>query len=166
MSFMRFLDLTIADDIPDSRTVRTFRERLTDLGLIETLFDLFLKELESLNLIVNEGKIVDASFSEAPRQRINRDENTQIKSGEIPKSLMDNQYKLAQKDSDAHRTMKDNEAIKKEKEMEKQVCEKGEENRPSTDEQITINKYKSRRRSFWNIISGLWKSRFQPHGIP
>ena len=73
MSFMRFLDLTIADDIPDSRTVWTFRERLTDLGLVEALFDLFLKALESLNLIVNEGKIIDASFIEVPRQRNSRD---------------------------------------------------------------------------------------------
>lgn len=28
MSFMRFLDLTIADDIPDSKTVWNFREQL------------------------------------------------------------------------------------------------------------------------------------------
>lgn len=33
MSFMRFLDLTIADDIPDSKTVWKFREELIDLGL-------------------------------------------------------------------------------------------------------------------------------------
>ena len=55
MSFMRFLDLTVADDIPDSRTVWTFRERLTDLGMVKELFDLFLKELEALNLIVHGG---------------------------------------------------------------------------------------------------------------
>jgi hypothetical protein len=42
MSFMRFLDLTVADDIPDSHTVWTFREWSTDLGLVETLFDVFL----------------------------------------------------------------------------------------------------------------------------
>ena len=48
MSFMRFLNLTIADDIPDSRTVWTFREQLTDLGLVEELFSLFIKELEKL----------------------------------------------------------------------------------------------------------------------
>ena len=40
MSGMRFLDLTIADDIPDSRTVWTFRERLTDLGLVKELWAL------------------------------------------------------------------------------------------------------------------------------
>ena len=44
---MRFLDLTIADDIPDSRSVWAFRERLTDLGMVKELFDLFLDELES-----------------------------------------------------------------------------------------------------------------------
>jgi hypothetical protein len=30
-----FLDLTIADDIPDSRTVWHFREQFTDLGQVE-----------------------------------------------------------------------------------------------------------------------------------
>ena len=44
MSFMRFLNLTIADDIPDSKTVWHFRERLIDLNLIEPLFNLFLKD--------------------------------------------------------------------------------------------------------------------------
>jgi IS5 family transposase len=106
MSFMRFLDLTIADDIPDSRTVWKFRERLTDLGLVEALFDLFLKSLESLNLIVNEGKIIDASFIEVPRQRNHRDENKQIKAGEIPESFKENPHKLAQKDTDARWTQK------------------------------------------------------------
>jgi transposase len=66
LSFMRFLELTISDDIPDSRTVWHFREQITDLGLIEELFSLFLKELEKLNLVVNEGKIIDASFVEVP----------------------------------------------------------------------------------------------------
>jgi hypothetical protein len=53
---MRFLDLTIADDIPDSRTVWHFREQITDLGLVEELFSLFIKELNTLGLIVNVGK--------------------------------------------------------------------------------------------------------------
>ena len=106
MSFMRFLDLTLADDIPDSRTVWTFRERLVDLGLVEELFALFLSELDRLNLIVNEGKIIDASFVEVPRQRNHREENAQIKSGEIPESFTDNPHKLAQKDTDARWTKK------------------------------------------------------------
>jgi len=34
MSFMRFLDLTISYDVPDSKTVWSFREKLIDLGII------------------------------------------------------------------------------------------------------------------------------------
>jgi IS5 family transposase len=108
MSFMRFLGLTIADDIPDSRTVWIFREQLTDLGLVEGLFFLFVQELEKLNLIVNEGKIIDASFVEVPRGRNSREENAQIKSGEIPESFTQNPHKQSQKDTDARWTKKNN----------------------------------------------------------
>ena len=76
------------------------------MGLVEELFALFLKELEALNLIVNEGKIIDASFVEVPRQRNHREENAQIKSGEIPESFTDNPHRLAQKDTDARWTKK------------------------------------------------------------
>lgn len=106
MSFMRFLDLTIADDIPDSRTVWKFREQITDLGLVGQLFDLFLKELEQLNLIVNEGKIVDASFIEVPKQRNSKEDNDLIKSGEMPESINNNPNRKAQKDTDARWTKK------------------------------------------------------------
>jgi len=106
MSFMRFLDLTIADDIPDSRTVWHFREQLTDLGLVEELFSLFLKELSKLGLIVNEGKIIDASFVEVPRQRNSREENKQIKDGEIPDRIKANPHVKSHKDLDARWTQK------------------------------------------------------------
>jgi transposase len=78
---MRFLDLSITDDIPDSRTVWNFREQLTDLGQVEELFALFVKELEKLKLIIKAGKIIDASFVEVPRQRNKMEENGQIKAG-------------------------------------------------------------------------------------
>jgi IS5 family transposase len=38
LSFMRFLDLTIAEDIPDSRTVWRFLEQLTDSVAVENFF--------------------------------------------------------------------------------------------------------------------------------
>jgi IS5 family transposase len=108
MSFMRFLNLTIADDIPDSKTVWNFREQLIDLKLIDELFQLFLKELELLNLIINEGKIIDASFIEVPKQRNSRAENTEIKSGNTPESFEENSNKKSQKDLDARWTKKNN----------------------------------------------------------
>lgn len=106
LSFMRFLNLTLADDVPDSKTIWLFRERLTDLGLVEVLFETFLKELNRLHLIVNEGKIVDASFVEVPRQRNTRAENEAIKAGTTPAEWKDNPAKLAQKDVDARWTKK------------------------------------------------------------
>ena len=108
MSFMRFLNLTIADDIPDSKTVWNFREQLIDLKLVDELFQLFLKELELLNLIINEGKIIDASFIEVPKQRNSRAENAEIKSGNTPESFDKNSNKKSQKDLDARWTKKNN----------------------------------------------------------
>lgn len=108
LSFMRFLNLTISDDVPDSKTVWNFREQLTDLNVVEKLFARFILELESLSLIINEGKIIDASFVEVPKQRNNREDNKTIKSGEIPEKWKteDNINKLAQKDVDARWTKK------------------------------------------------------------
>jgi transposase, IS5 family len=108
MSFMRFLNLTISDDIPDSKTVWNFREQLIDLKLVDDLFALFLKELAQLNFIINEGKIIDASFIEVPKQRNSRAENAEIKSGNIPESFDENSNKKSQKDLDARWTKKNN----------------------------------------------------------
>ena len=107
MSFMRFLNLTISDDIPDSKTIWNFTEKLKDLDLVKALFDLFSKELNRLGLIVNKGKIIDASFVESPRQRNNRDDNKHIKqTGTSPKGWDDKPNKKRQKDIDARWTKK------------------------------------------------------------
>jgi transposase, IS5 family len=45
MLFMRFLNLTISDDIPASKTVWNFREQIVDLDLVDVIFTLFIKEL-------------------------------------------------------------------------------------------------------------------------
>jgi transposase, IS5 family len=106
LSFMRFLNLTIADDIPDSKTIWNFKEQLIESSLIEQLFTQFIHELAKLNLIVNEGKIVDASFVEVPIQRNSKEENRQIKEGKTPESFTQNCNKQQQKDVDARWTTK------------------------------------------------------------
>ncbi len=58
--------------------------------------------------MVNEGKIIDASFVEVPRQRNSKEKNEQIKEGKIPESFKDNPNKLAPKDTDARWTKKGN----------------------------------------------------------
>lgn len=109
LSFMRFLGLSMADDVPDRNTVWLFSELLTDLELVAPLFELFTSQLSALGLIVNEGKIVDASFVEAPRQRNNREENQKIKEGKGDQLWEETPSKKAQKDVDARWTKKNNE---------------------------------------------------------
>ena len=104
-SFRTFLK--IANKVPDSTTIWLFRENLTNAGVIDKLFALFNKQLESKNLITKTGCIVDASFVEVPRQRNTRDENKEIKNGKIPENW-DNPKKISQKDTDARWTMKRN----------------------------------------------------------
>lgn len=107
MSFMRFLDLTISDDIPDSKTIWNFSEKLKDLELVKALFDLFTKELNRLGLLVNQGKIIDASFVESPRQRNKKEDNDHIKkTGTAPEKWDDKPNKKRQKDIDARWTKK------------------------------------------------------------
>src|ERR1017187_6772279 len=105
-SFMRFLGLKISDKVPDSKTIWHYRETLIEKGVIEKLFERFNTTLDEQGVFANEGRMVDASFVEAPRQRNTRDENKQIKSGQTPEPWKETPHKLSQKDVDARWTKK------------------------------------------------------------
>ncbi len=107
-SFMRFLGLTLSDNVPDEKTIWLFREKLIEDKLIDKLFAKFLSSLEKANLVGKEGRMVDASFVEVPRQRNSREENQKIKEGIIPEEWEENPNKLSQKDLDARWTKKNN----------------------------------------------------------
>lgn len=109
LTFCRFLGLSLNDRVPDEKTVWLFRERLIKKGLDKELFDLFNSLLEQNGLIAHEGKIIDASFVEAPRQRNSREENKQIKEGELPKKWDETPNKKRQKDVEAKWTKKNKE---------------------------------------------------------
>ncbi|MBM2817219.1 MAG: Mobile element protein [Ignavibacteria bacterium] len=108
-SFKNFLGLESGDKVPDEKTVWAFRENLTKQGLVEILFEQFVKYLESLSLIFNEGQMIDASFTIAPRQRNTREENGKIKSGEGSELWKDEPNKKRHKDIDARWTQKNEE---------------------------------------------------------
>ena len=109
LSFMRFLELELSDKVPDSKTIWLFKETIAKSGKTEELFNTFEELLESKGYIGKEGKIVDASFIEVPRQRNSREENKQIKEGKVPEEWYANQHKLSQKDVDARWTKKNDE---------------------------------------------------------
>ena len=111
LSFKKFLGLESGDKVPDEKTVWAFRETLTTKGLIEKLFVEFRNYLEGKGLIMNEGKMIDASFTVAPRQRNNREENKLIKEGRGDELWNDNPNKKRHKDIDARWTKKNNETF-------------------------------------------------------
>ena len=111
LSFMRFLGITYSDSVPDEKTIWLFREKLIQQKLVDKLFDKFLGSLEKANLVGKEGRMVDASFVESPRQRNSREENQQIKDGIVPEEWEENPNKLVQKDLDARWTKKNDQTF-------------------------------------------------------
>ena len=111
LSFKKFLGLESGDKVPDEKTVWAFREILTKKGVVEKLFNEFRDYLESKGLIINEGKIIDASFTLAPRQRNTREENKIIKEGRGNELWNDQPHKKRHKDIDARWTKKNNETF-------------------------------------------------------
>lgn len=111
ISFMRFLGLGLADKVPDAKTIWHFRNVLTEKNTAEKLFNQFENMLEDKNLISHKGSIVDATFSEVPRQHNKPDEKRDLKEGKIPEEWTkpENKHKLAQKDTDAKYTRKHDE---------------------------------------------------------
>lgn len=112
-SFKNFLGLKSGDKVPDQKTVWAFREKLTKAGLIENIFTQFLELLESKGLILNEGQVVDASFTVAPRPHNTAEETEKIKNGEGDTLWNEEseKNKKSHKDIDARWTKKNNETF-------------------------------------------------------
>jgi len=106
LSFMRFLGLSLADRVPDARTIWLFREKLTKAGAIKPLFERFDASLREAGFIAMGGQIVDASLVAAPKQRNSEEEKKAIKEGRLPEDWRAKPAKLRQKDRDARWTVK------------------------------------------------------------
>ena len=110
-SFKAFLGLGTGDKVPDEKTVWSFRERITKTGLVEGSFDRFTSFLEEKELLLNRGRMIDASFTVAPRQRNTREENKKIKNGEGDGLWNDKPNKKKHKDIGARWTKKNGETF-------------------------------------------------------
>ena len=71
-SFKRFLGLKKSDKVPDSKTFWAFREQLIEKEVIGGLFETFNTALDEMGVFANEGKMIDASFVEAPCPRLSK----------------------------------------------------------------------------------------------
>ena len=106
LSFVRFLGLALEDKVPDAKSVWLYREQLSQAGLIEALFEDFDGYLKDQGLRAMGGQIIDASLVAVPIQRNGRDDNEQIKRGEVPEAWVDKPAKRRQKDTQARWTKK------------------------------------------------------------
>ena len=80
-SFRHFLGIHTIDEVTDEKTVWKYRDILSETGTFDKLFDTFRTFLDEKGLRFKEGKIIDATFVEAPKQRNTREENAMIKEG-------------------------------------------------------------------------------------
>ena len=108
-TFCRFLGLSPEEAIPDANTFWDFREAWSEKDAVKVLFEHFGQQLEAQGYKARKGQMVDASFVDVPRQRNSREENQQIKAGEIPDSFKEKPHKRQQKDTDARWTKKNQE---------------------------------------------------------
>ena len=92
--------------MPDSKTVWTFREKLKNLNLVEVSFARFHEQLAAQGYVGRAGQMIDATFVEVPKQRNSREENAQIKAGQVPEAWdkPEAQAKRRQKDTEARKT--------------------------------------------------------------
>jgi IS5 family transposase len=100
-SFCKFLGIDSYAQVPDSKTIWHYREQLKKHEIIHEIFSLFTEKLQNASLMLKDGAIIDASIVQVPRQRNTREENKQVRDGEIPEEWKDKPNKLEQKDLDA-----------------------------------------------------------------
>ena len=72
---------------PDANTIRLFREKLTDAGTLQVLFDAFDHRLRSNGYMAMGGQIVDATLIASPKQRNTQDEKDTIKAGKAAQEV-------------------------------------------------------------------------------
>jgi len=106
LTFRNFLGLSLGDKVPDARTIWLFQDRLIKNELEKRIFDLFYAYSDSLGIIGNEGKVIDATFVIPPCQRNKKEENEKIKLGKGSELWISELRKKCQKDVDASWTQK------------------------------------------------------------
>ncbi|WP_264779059.1 IS5 family transposase [Gluconobacter sphaericus] len=105
LSCMCFLGLGLSERMPDARTAWLFRERLTQAGAIEGLFNHFDTTLRNAGYLPMAGQILEATLVAAPKQNSNAEKNN-LWEGRIPEDWQDKPAKLSHKDRHARWTLK------------------------------------------------------------
>lgn len=105
-TWQRFLGIHVGCRMPDKNTIWDFKQALIVAGALVACFAAFFDQIERHGIMLESGKIVDASIVEVPVQRNSRTENEHIKADKAPPGWGKNPAKLRQKDMDARWTSK------------------------------------------------------------
>lgn len=103
MSYKCFCGLDDALRVPDRTTIWHFENRVGQAGA-QALFGEMAEQLARKGFIARGGQIIDATLVKAPVQRNSRQENEQVRQGNVPEDWSD--AKRRQKDVDASWTKK------------------------------------------------------------
>lgn len=95
LSFQRFVGLDMASTVPDYTTIWRFRDRLSEEGVGDKLFNLINSFLDARGLFVKKGTIVDASIIESTNRPLSKAKRKELEENPSP-----------QIDTDAHSTAK------------------------------------------------------------
>jgi len=106
LSFMRFLALGLSGRVPNAKTLWLFRERLTQAGAIDGLFNRFDAILRNVGYLPISGQILDATLVATPKQRNTHAEKADLREGRIPQEWQDKPAKLSHKAHHARWTLK------------------------------------------------------------
>ena len=68
ISFVQFIGLSLASDVPDHSTICRFRNEMLELGLYDKLFHEINRQLEEKGILIRKGAIVDATVVESARR--------------------------------------------------------------------------------------------------
>lgn len=98
-SFQRFLGLSVGDAVPDKNTIWDFKQRLGPEGM-KALFELFGTFLAEQGLVGKGGKIIDASFVDAPRRRVSEESLKRL--SRKARSHVDEDARWAKKGNETH----------------------------------------------------------------
>ena len=87
LSWLRFPGFDFGAATPDANTIRLFREKLTEVSVLDAVFSDFDRKIRERGYLAMGGQIVDATLVAAPKQRNTEPETAAIKEGKCRRDL-------------------------------------------------------------------------------
>ena len=74
----------LSDRVPDAKTIWLYEDIMSKQAAGKDLFGMFFRELTAKGYVAEEGRIVDATFIEAPKRKNTAEQREKAKKGEVP----------------------------------------------------------------------------------